>query len=162
MDGISGLNFLRALQLSTYALTVNFRRKNREPLQAQEAPTEGSMIPDRSLNPNTGQPFRCARSKVVNGRIICKGQDYTDFREQVGKREGEICQRCEAWAAIQPPEGHWPGETHHIHGRGAGKRNDSVSREESEWLCHDCHNAAKIKRRIYSGLPADPIAEETQ
>ena len=76
-----------------------------------------------------------------------------NLRERVGRREGEICQRCEEWAQIYPPEGHDAGEMHHIHGRGMGgaKRHDVAA--EMEWLCKKCHQHAKIKRRQFSGLP---------
>jgi hypothetical protein len=108
---------------------------------------------ERGINPNTGKPFRDKRSRVLPcGRVLCKGQDMTDLREQVGKRESEICQHCEEWAQLYPPDGHEPGEMHHIHGRGmgGGKRDDLA--QDMEWLCKKCHANAKIKRRDYSGV----------
>jgi hypothetical protein len=112
---------------------------------------------ERQINPDTQLPFRDPRSRVLPcGRVICRGSDMQGLRERVGRREGEICQRCEAWCPVYPPEGFQPGEMHHVFGRGmgGGKRNDIAA--EQEWLCGGpagCHAAAKIKRRFYSGIP---------
>lgn len=125
----------------------------------QAEPVNGkkpSFKRERQINPDTGMAFRDPRSKHLPcGRIICRGSDMQGLRERVGRREGEICQRCEAWCPIYPPEGFHGGEMHHEFGRGmgGGKRHDIAA--EQEWLCggpSGCHAAAKIKKRIYSGV----------
>lgn len=108
---------------------------------------------ERQINPDIQQPFRDPRSKVLPcGRVICRGSDMTGLRERVGRRESEICQApgCDSWCPVYPSEGRWPGELHHVYGRGGGKRDDRAA--DMEWLCHTCHEAAKIKKRIYSGV----------
>lgn len=106
---------------------------------------------ERETNPDTSKPFSDPRSSIKGGRVICKGADMAYLRERVGEREKEICQGCEAWAPIYPPEGQIPGEMHHRHGRGMGsaKRNDVAV--EMLWLCRNCHRKAKIEPMFKAG-----------
>ena len=52
-------------------------------------------------------------------------------------RSKGICERC----PTPVPE----GDSHHIHGRGAGKRDDHPDALLN--LCRTCHDAAKIERK---------------
>jgi len=52
-------------------------------------------------------------------------------------RSKNTCEKC----ATPAPE----GDSHHIHGRGAGKRDDHPDAVLS--LCRPCHDAAKIERK---------------
>lgn len=125
---------------------------NAEPVEGKKP----AFKRERQINPDTALPFRDPRSKHLPcGRIICRGSDMTGLRERVGRRESEICQGsgCDSWCPVYPSEGRFPGEMHHVYGRGGGKRNDIA--EDMEWLCHDCHAAAKIKKRIHSGIPEE-------
>lgn len=119
--------------------------------RAKPSPKKKRSIPlfkrEREINPDTMRPFRDPRSKIVHGRVICRGADMEYLRERVGRREGEICQmpNCQAFAPIYPPEGTPAGELHHIYGRGmgGGKRDDRA--ELCEWLCGGCHKKRKIE-----------------
>jgi hypothetical protein len=124
-----------------------------------------SFIRERAINPDTNRPFMDRKSKIVAGRVICKGRDMEDLRRRVGIREGEICQGpgCEAWAQLYPPDGHPAGELHHSYGRGmgGGKRNDVA--EECQWLCRDCHREAKINPRyLKGGEPCAPSGQDAE
>lgn len=127
------------------------QRSKRGAVRKQKKPR---ALRQREINPDTGKPFRDRRSRIVGGRVICKGADMADLRERTGRREGELCQGCEGWAPIYPPEGTIAGEMHHRHGRGMGssKRNDILS--EQMWLCggpSGCHRKAKIEPLFRAG-----------
>ncbi len=89
--------------------------------------------------------------KVVNGvqfipdptnprgqREIClTDAAWARAQAAIRLRSKGICERC----PMPAPE----GDSHHIHGRGAGKRDDHPDALLN--LCRTCHNAAKIERK---------------
>jgi hypothetical protein len=73
-------------------------------------------------------------------RVIEKGRRYSLGKARLWLQQSKHCARCPRYIP-DPREGH----RHHIHGRGmgGGKRDD----RDTEILCCDCHNKAKIIRR---------------
>lgn len=133
-------------------MTLHYHYYRIDPKKAAKKRKHLFARPERAINPDTGKPFRDPRSKITgDGRVICRGADMTDLRERVGLREAELCQGCEGWAPIYPPEGTLAGEMHHKHGRGMGssKRNDIAA--EMDWLCQTCHRKAKIEPMFRAG-----------
>jgi hypothetical protein len=99
---------------------------------------------DRAIDSN-------GKWKVVNGvqfipdptnprgqREIClTDAAWARAQAAIRLRSKGICERCPTPA----PE----GDSHHIHGRGAGKRDDHPDALLN--LCRTCHDAAKIERK---------------
>jgi hypothetical protein len=104
----------------------------------------------KELNPETGKALRDPRSRIVAGRLILRGADMEDLRRRVGEREAEICQGCQEYAPLYPPDGQIAGEMHHKHGRGMGSSKRDDRAEWMAWLCRACHRAARIEPGGYT------------
>ena len=71
-----------------------------------------------------------------DGRTIRTGKHYTDFRREIYRASGNMCENCGRTVRFEDMQ------LHHKNGRGmgGGKRNDVEN--EVQALCFNCHRYA--------------------
>jgi hypothetical protein len=74
-------------------------------------------------------------------RWVATHYGWERIKALVKSNAGSRCERCQNFEQ-------W-GDTHHIHGRGGGRRTDvlvlSNGKKNLEYLCRECHSRAEIE-----------------
>lgn len=91
-----------------------------------------------------GIPGHLIGNMRTGWRWVATHYGWEKIKALVKANVNSRCERCHAFEQ-------W-GDTHHIHGRGGGKRDDRPvlpnGTKNLEYLCRECHGTAKIKRRV--------------
>ena len=105
-----------------------------------------------------GIPGEMLGNDRTGWRWVATHYGWDKIKALVKSLAKERCERChkhEPW-----------GDTHHIYGRGGGKRDDRPvlpdGRKNLEYLCRECHGNTEIRRsvRVSEIQPSDAISSQ--
>lgn len=100
-----------------------------------------------------GIPGFLLGSIFTGQRWVATHWGWEKIRALVKANANSRCEECHEFAA-------W-GDTHHVHGRGGGRRTDVLylpnGKKNLEYLCRECHGEAKIEP-----MPLDAFLKSAQ
>lgn len=108
----------------------------------------------------SGVPGHMIGNARTGWRWVATHYGWEKIKALVKAAANSRCEQCHAFEQ-------W-GDTHHIYGRGGGKRDDRPvlpdGRKNLEYLCRECHGTTEIKRYapVSAAQPAGATSSQSE